>query len=334
MYQTIQGLSAYSQMNRFARTGSTSGKSPSGKSEKNDKARGRGNYDADGAGSPRNVKGWPAEEQIETREWSPLSSKSSLIPTDTEDYGNAIGDVKLSDEAKEYYRELKSKFGNADFILVSSDMKSAVQQNAASYGNANKMVVLIDEAKIERMASDPSFRKKYEGIISMSQTKLEGAKNSLISSGLPVKSFGMSVDSDGKESFFAVTSRSSDIQSRRLEKKAEEKKERKLKEKKQADKKRQEERLEKAREKRRQEKAGRKPDMKAEEETDREGRVDEDGRDGYGYDSAAETEYEIIEAATLDQLLDKVQRYSYSRAGRSVMTEAEKAVGAHFDFRG
>ena len=134
--------------------------------------------------------------KVETKGYTPIDTKSSLVPKTTE-YGNTIGDVKLSDKAKDYYNQLKGKFHNMEFIAVSKDMKAQVQANAAAYGNANKIVVLIDEEKLERMATDESFRKKYEGIIAMSQTKMAEAKNSLTSSGASVKNFGMSVDSNG-----------------------------------------------------------------------------------------------------------------------------------------
>ena len=182
---------------------------------------------------------------VETKGWSPVETGSSLIPHQTE-YGNTIGDVQLSDKAKDYYNKLRSKFHNMDFIAVSKDMKAQVQQDAASYGNANKMVVLIDEEKIERMATDESFRKKYEGIIAMSQSRLSEAKNSLVSSGASVKNFGMSVDENGKQNFFAVTEKSKDLQKKRMEKKAAEKKEQKIKEKKKTERKAQEERIQKA----------------------------------------------------------------------------------------
>ena len=44
----------------------------------------------------------------------------------------------------------------------SKDMKETAKANAGQYANANKMVVLIDEEKIERMADDESYRKQYE----------------------------------------------------------------------------------------------------------------------------------------------------------------------------
>ena len=199
-----------------------------------------------------------------------------------------------------------------EFIAVSKDMKAQVQANAAAYGNANKMVVLIDEEKLERMATDESFRKKYEGIIAMSQTKMAEAKNSLTSSGASVKNFGMSVDSNGKESFFATVEKSQDLQKKRIEKKAAEKKEQKAKEKKKAEKEAREERLQKAKDK--------KTDKTDDEE---EPQNIDDGK-----------EYVTIEAKSMDELLSKVQKYSYSEALNRVFTDSERMVGGHVDFRG
>lgn len=256
----------------------------------------------------------PKESQtskVETKGFTPIDTKSSLVPKTTE-YGNTIGDVKLSDKAKDYYNQLKGKFHNMEFIAVSKDMKAQVQANAAAYGNANKMVVLIDEEKLERMATDESFRKKYEGIIAMSQTKMAEAKNSLTSSGANVKNFGMSVDSNGKESFFATVEKSQDLQKKRIEKKAAEKKEQKAKEKKKAEKEAREERLQKAKDK--------KTDKTVDEEDPQ--NID-DGK-----------EYVTIEAKSMDELLSKVQKYSYSEALNRVFTDSERMVGGHVDFRG
>ena len=228
-----------------------------------------------------------------TKPWNPIDTKSSLVPKSTE-YGTTIGDVQLSDKAKDYLGKLKSKFNNMEFITVSKDMKAQVQQNAASYGNANKMVVLIDEEKLERMATDENFRKKYEGIIATSQAKMMQAKMGLTSSGASVKNFGMSVDSNGKENFFATVNKTSDLQKKRTEKKA------------------QEERIQKAR------------DKKAEKaDTDKEETEITDNE-----------EYVTFEADSLDDLLSKVQTYSYNNASGKVMTESEKMVGTKIDFRG
>lgn len=64
--------------------------------------------------------------------------------------GRTIGNPKLSEKAAKYYEELKRKYSNMDFILVSEDQKEKARAQAGSYANASKMVVLIDEDKIER----------------------------------------------------------------------------------------------------------------------------------------------------------------------------------------
>lgn len=256
-----------------------------------------------------------ADSNIKTGKWSPLDSSSSLIPTKRDGVGMAIGDVQLSDKAKDYYNSLKAKFGNMEFIAVSKDMKERVKANAAAYGNANKMVVLIDDEKLEKMATDESFRKKYEGIIAMSQSKLTEAKNSLASSGASVKNFGMSVNSDGTTSFFATLEKSSADQTKRIEKKQAEKKAAKAKEKKAEAKKAQEKRLEKAKE----EKKSKETDLK---DGDEEATIRED------------KEYVKIEAKSMEELMNKVSKFAYDQSADSVMTEAEKNVGQFFDFKG
>ena len=122
----------------------------------------------------------------------------------------------------------------------------------------------------------------------------------------------MSVDSNGKENFFATVNKTSDLQKKRTEKKAAEKKAAKLQEKKKAEKKAQEERIQKTR------------DKKAE-------RADTDKEET---EIADDEEYVTFEADSLDDLLSKVQTYSYNNASGKVMTESEKMVGTKIDFRG
>ncbi len=49
------------------------------------------------------------KEEIKTKTYEPISSASSLVPK-ASDYGLAIGDVQLSDKAKEYYEKLNTLF--------------------------------------------------------------------------------------------------------------------------------------------------------------------------------------------------------------------------------
>lgn len=253
-------------------------------------------------------------DNVKITKWNPIQSGSSLIPTVKDGYGLSIGNVELSDGAKEYYNKLKAKFHTSEFILVSKDMKAQVQANASAYGNSSKMVVLIDEEKLERMATDDDYRKKYEGIIAMSQMQMDSAKNGLISKGVSVKNFGMSVNSDGTTNFFATIEKSSDAQAKRIEKQREHKKEQKLKEKKKAEKEAKEERIEKAKE------AGK--DAK---------KISDDEED---IDIKDNREYIQITAGSMEELINKVAVYAFDSSAASVMTDEERAVGQNFDFKG
>ena len=245
--------------------------------------------------------------KVTTKDFSPLKADSPLIPTAKDGYGTVIGDVELSDKAKEYYNKLKAKFHNMDFILVGKAEKGRVAANAAAYGNANKQVVLIDEEKLERMATDESFRKKYEGIIEMSQSKLSEMKNRFASSGAAVKNFGMSVDENGKISFFATLVKSSEVQDKVLEKRRAAKKADQIKAHKKDEKEKREARLEKLREKNRM--------QVPEEET---------------AEVPEEPEYVELWSDSLEDLTRTVSAYAYERS------EAENApaIGGNIDFRG
>lgn len=302
----ISGISAYQQTNQINKGSERVYESTSSKVASNNSTR------------------ESQTSKIETKGFTPIDTKSSLVPRTTE-YGNTIGDVQLSDKAKDYYNKLKSKYHNMEFIAVSKDMKAQVQANAAAYGNVNKMVVLIDEEKLERMATDESFRKKYEGIIAMSSAKMTEAKNNLTSSGASIKNFGMSVDSNGKESFFATVEKSQDLQKKRIEKKAAEKKEQKVREHRKAEKQARQDRIDKAKEKKA-EKDGKTDNDEIPPEIEK--RIHDKVVEVYG------KEYVTIEADSAEDLLSKVQSYSYDAAAGRVMTASERMVGGHVDFRG
>ena len=138
--------------------------------------------------------------------------------------GQTIGNPQLSEKASKYYEQLKKKYSNMNFILVSEDQKENAKANAAGYANSNNMVVLIDEDKIERMASDENYRKQYEGIIANAASGISQLASSLSATGTSVKGFGMQVNDNGTASYFAVLEKSSAAQKERIEKKAAEKK--------------------------------------------------------------------------------------------------------------
>lgn len=226
----------------------------------------------------------------------------SNVEQKSSEYGKTIGEPKLSDDAKRYYDQLKKKFGNYDFILVSKDEKENAKANASKYANSIKTVVLIDEEKIEKMATDKNFRKKYEDILSGASAQLQQLKESAMKSGLNVKGFGIQINDNGTASYYAVLKKSSAEQKARIEKKAEQKKA----EKKEADKKAQ-----KKAEEKRVEKSHTKETSKA--DTDDE---------------------EVISANSLEDLMKKLEEYAFDDRSNNIITENEQMVGQHIDFRG
>lgn len=230
------------------------------------------------------------------------ASESLKAKKPSGEYGKTIGEPELSEEAKKYYEELKQKYSNMDFILVSRDMKDKAQAQAAGFANPHKMVVLIDEDKIERMATDETYRKKYEAIISGAANQMAAMKTKLQSTGANVQGFGMQVNDGGLTSFFAVLKKSSAAQAERIERKAEEKRAEKKEAKEKAVEKEKEERLE-------------------EKHTERKHIRDRD------------KETYTIEAETLEELAQKITDFMFLERANTVLTQAERKLGQNIDFQ-
>lgn len=213
--------------------------------------------------------------------------------------GKTIGQPELSEKGQKYYEELKKKYSNMDFVLVSKDMKEQAKAQAGNYANPNRMVVLIDEEKIERMAEDENYRKQYESIIKNAATKLPELQSSLGKAASNIKTFGMKVNDNGTASYFAVVDKSLASQRDRIEKSAAKKKEAQKTADKKAAKKAAEEKLDKKR-------------LEGKEQ-------DEDTV--------------MVEATTIDELIEKINQALYGDGNR-VRTEEERALGQHIDFWG
>ena len=220
-----------------------------------------------------------------------IGTENSKVSKTNGNYGKTIGNAKLSEEGVKYYQ---------DFILVSKEQKANAQANAASYANGNKMVVLIDEEKIERMATDENYRKQYEGIIKNAASDLSQLKSQIESSGQSqnVVGYGMKVNDGGTASFFAVLKKSSADQKARIEKKAVEKKEAKKAEEKKAEKKEKQDKLKEAQQ------------------------------------TSDDDDTITISAGSIEELIKKINDYTFSMKSDNVQTEAELQVGQHIDFRG
>lgn len=226
-----------------------------------------------------------------------------------DNYGKTVGEPQLSEKAKKYYNDLKKKFGNYDFILVSSKEKENAKANAAKYANGYKTVVLIDEEKIERMATDEKYRKQYEGILMGAKTELSQMKASMEKSGANVKGYGMEVNDNGTASFFAVLKKSSADQKARIEKKAEAKK------------------------------AEKKAEAKAEAKRNQKKKETErlDKKKASDNNKVSEDEDEnlvTISANSIEELMKKIEEFSFNEKSNSVLTESEMSIGQNIDFRG
>ena len=235
----------------------------------------------------------------------------------TEGLGKTVGKPELSEEGKKYYDELKKKYADMDFVLVSKDMKEIAKQQAGSYGNKNRMVVLIDEEKIERMATDEAYRNKYEGLISQAQNKMPQLQEALMKTP-GAKTVGMQVNDNGTASFFAVMDKSMTAQrervaARRAEKKEAEKKAAKKAEKKEAEEKRAEKRAEK---------------KEAEESRDKKN-IEDFTDDDWGEDG----DYELLQADSAEELIRMMEDWAMARRSDTVRTPAEELVGSHVDFK-
>lgn len=217
-------------------------------------------------------------------------------------YGRTIGKPELSEKAQKYYEQLKKKYSNMDFILVSSDMKEQAEQNKGMYASSKELLVLIDEEKIERMATDEEYRAKYEAILNNATSQIGQMKTQLGANADNVSSIGMSFDDHGNASFFAVVDKSLAKQKERIEEKREAARE----ERKKAQKEAAQERLEDSR-------------------ADKAARNEEINRKNQG-------DYVTVTASSFEELLKKIDTVLMDARTDTVMTEDEKKVGQSFDY--
>ena len=212
-------------------------------------------------------------------------------------YGNTVGDPKLSDKAAKYYEQLKKKYSDMDFVLVSNDSVDGAEQKAAKFANANRTMVLIDADKIEKMAEDEDYRNKYENIIGNANSQLDQMKQSLGSMVGNVKTYGIKIDDGGNASFFAVVDKSLSAQKERIAKKSEQKKADAVK----AAKKKQETR--------------RKEKTQEKEKT------------------SESDDVETIEASSIEDLIKKLNDKTMAAMSDQARTEQEMQLGTQVDFR-
>ena len=114
--------------------------------------------------------------------------------------------VNLSTEAQEYLEQLKNKYTNVDFIVADFSSDEEAQKYLAT-GNGEYNCVITPET-IEKMAKDENERAKFEGIIDKAIGELpeirEELNEELGEDADKVTKLGISVDSEGNVSYYAL----------------------------------------------------------------------------------------------------------------------------------
>ncbi len=136
---------------------------------------------------------------------------------------NTVGNPKLSENAASYYDDLKNKYSDVEFVLVSNDMTDAAKEYTSNLVTDKSMIVLISEDEVEKMAADETIRDKNEKLISDAKAQMPDLLKQLKESGTEVKSFGIEFNDDGTASYFAVVDKSMVAQKERIENKQAEK---------------------------------------------------------------------------------------------------------------
>lgn len=130
---------------------------------------------------------------------------------------NTLGNPKLSETASNYYEELKSKYGDVEFVLVDKEHLDTAKEYTSSLVTDKSMIVLISEDEIEKMAADGNVRSQNEKLIEDAKTQMPDLLKQLKESGTEVKSFGIEFNKDGTASYFAVVDKSLAAQKERIE---------------------------------------------------------------------------------------------------------------------
>lgn len=227
-------------------------------------------------------------------------SRTSQTENKTKVSGRTIGEPVLSEKAAKYYEELRAKYSNMDFILVSPEQKAEAESKKGLYQSSKELLVLIDSDKIEKMAEDEAYREKYETILSNATTQIEQMKAQLGARGDSVRSVGLSFDDKGVASLFAVIDKSLIAQRERIEANREKKTEEKKAETKKKT-------AKEAEEKRAESSKTHKPEEDASNKV-------------------------TVTAGSWEELLQKIDDVYFTERANSVMTESEKAVGGFINY--
>ena len=143
-------------------------------------------------------------------------TKGSKETSKTINGTNSIGNPKLSDTASKYYEELKTKYSDMEFVVVSDDQIETAKSQASNIASDKSMIVIISESELEEMAVNEETRTKNEKLIEDAKAQMPDMLEKLKSSGAEVNSFGIEIK-DGILSYFAVLDKTTAAQKERIE---------------------------------------------------------------------------------------------------------------------
>ena len=126
----------------------------------------------------------------------------SVSATDKADKSKETSTVKLSTDAQKYLEQLKGKYKNVDFIVADFSSDEEAQKHLAT-GNGEYNCVITPDT-LEKMATDETERAKFEGIIDKAIGKLPEIRKQLGDDSENVTKLGISVDSEGNVSYYAL----------------------------------------------------------------------------------------------------------------------------------
>lgn len=107
--------------------------------------------------------------------------------------------IKLSDSAKNLLAELREKYGNMDIAVA--EWSTDEEQDYYASLSKKQYSVLINPELLEEMAADESVRAQYESVLSSAGEKLDTIKEELGEDADKIKSFTITMDSEGKVTY-------------------------------------------------------------------------------------------------------------------------------------
>ncbi len=155
---------------------------------------------------------------------SGLNALNQAKVDDSAEKNVLFDESKLSQEAQDYLKKLRDKYGDYDFIIADNvdNPQSLTQPSDKNYS------VILSSEEIEKMARDEEYSNKVMGYIGDAVKTIDSLFEESLGEGVQLASVSATIDSDGNTKLFASIEKMSADQQERFEKlkekRAEEKK--------------------------------------------------------------------------------------------------------------